>query len=97
MNCLSVFGQAPDPLRSLSLLCVLMYVIMIFTGQIVLGFFFLKQTGKPYMICDSAVCKMYVSSQLKWKNSEINVTLKKHYAKQKGELFCILEVHLTNY
>lgn len=34
------------------------------------------------MICDSAVCKMYVSAYLKWKKGEVNVTLKQHYAKK---------------
>lgn len=48
--------------------------------------FFFKLTGKPYMICDSAVCKMYVSAYLKWKKGEVNVTLKQHYAKKKAAL-----------
>lgn len=81
MNRSSVVGQAPDPLRSLSLLRVLMYVTMIFTSLIIMILFF-KQTGKPYTICDSAVCKMYVSAYLKWKKGEVNVTLKQHYAKK---------------
>lgn len=57
-----------------------MYVTMIFTGLI---FFFFKQTVNPYMICDSAVCKIYVSAYLKWRKGEVNVTLKQHYAKKK--------------
>lgn len=60
----SVIQQAPHPLRPLSLLRVLMCVDMIFNRSDYYYFLLIKQTGTPYTICGSAVCKVYVSAYL---------------------------------